>query len=431
MRSFGPERRQDDDAGFTLMELVVAMTIFTVFCSAALGLLVRTGDATRVNLNRTAAANLATQQIQLARALDAVNIPLGTVTTSQQVSGTTYTIAQSSKFLGADANANICTGTATVLAYKLVTVKVSWPGATSAQVVRQDTLKAVGIKSAGLDSTGALALLVSTSSGVPVPSVPISLSNGSTATTDDSGCAVFVGVNPGTYTATLNVLGYVGLGNLQQTLKTGLGVTVGTISRGSISYDTTRNVVVTVASPVTGGVIPSGLPIQVSSSTLGAFVTYSACPASGTPTSACATAPTASTNGQVAGLYPSIYTVKLGACTEITPSQNQVDLSSSTANGSTVAVPLGAITVNITKSGVAYTGTKTVTVTHSGVNTGCLTGETYTFPATANGTKILVPYGSWNVTVPTTGSGATPTTTQSVSLTSTVTTAGTNLAVTS
>ena len=435
MRSFGDRCRQSDDSGFTLTELIVAMAIFTVFCSAALGLLVQTGSVTKVNLNRTAAANLASQQIQLARALDAVDIPLGTVTNTQTVGNTTYTIKQTSKYLAGDASASVCTGgVSTTLAYKLVTVKVSWPGATSAQTVRQDTLKAVGIKSAGLDSTGVLALLVTTASGTTLPDIPITLNDGSTATTDDHGCAVFVGLSPANYTATLNVLGYVGLSNAQSTVKSGLGVTVGTVSRGQISYDTTRNVVVTVSAPVTGGVLPSGLPIQLSSSslsgTLNTLTGYPACPSSGTPASACATAPTSSANGQAAGLYPGIYTVKLGACTETTPSQNTVDLTSSSSSGTTVGVPLGAITINLTKSGVAYPGTKTVTVTHAGVNTGCLTGETYTFAATATGARLLVPYGTWNVTVPTTTSSL-PTTTQSVALTSSSTTAGTNFTVTS
>ena len=148
------------------------------------------------------------------------------------------------------------------------------------------------------------------------------------------------------------------------------------------------------------------------------------------PAAAGADAPTAGGNGRAAGLYPAIYTVKLGACTETSPSQNQVDLSNASAGVTTVSVPMGAVTINLTKSGVPFGGTKTVTVTHSGVNTGCLTPETYTFPATATGTKILVPYGAWNVTVPTTTAAA-PTTTQAVTVSSTISTAGTNFAVTS
>ena len=133
MRTLGSRLRHDQrDAGFTLTELVMAMAVFAVFCSASLGLLVRTGSATRENLQRTAAANLASEQIQIARSLSAIDIPLGTITRTRQVSGTTYTIAQSSRFLSADATTSVCTGTATVLAYKLVSVKVSWPNATTA-----------------------------------------------------------------------------------------------------------------------------------------------------------------------------------------------------------------------------------------------------------------------------------------------------------
>lgn len=399
-------QRAADDAGFTLLEITVAMGIFVVFCSMSLGLLVRAGDVTRGNLQRTAAANLATEQIQIARSQSATAIPDGTTTRTQTVKNTVYTITQTATYLASDSTNSVCDGSSTSLAYKLVTVKVTWAGMGTIQPVRQDTLKAVGVGSDGLGSTGAVAVAVSGTGGVAVGDISVSLSNGSSTTTDGNGCAVLTGIDPGTYTATVNTPGYVGLANAQLTTKPSIGVTAGTLTRTAISYDTARSIVVATSAPVSGGVIPSGLSVVLSNSYLGAETAYPACPASGTVTSACATAPSTSATGSARALYPYIYTVKLGTCTETSASSVQADLTSTASVGSTVTVPLGAITVNIVKAAGGFTGTKTITVKHTSGNSGCPAQETYTLTG-SSGVKILVPYGTWNVSVPVASSGTT------------------------
>ncbi len=423
--------RPADDAGFTLIEIVVAMAIFAVFASMSLGLLVRAGDVTRGNLQRTAAANLATEQIQVARSMSATAIPDGITTRTQTVKSTAFTITQTTTYLAADSANSVCDGTSTALAYKLVTVKVTWPEMGSIQPVRQDTLKAVGVGSDGLGSTGAVALQVTGNGGLPINNMAVSLSDGSTTVTDVNGCAVFTGVHPGTYTATLNTPGYVGLANAQLTTKASIGVTAGLLTRTGVSYDTTRSIVVTAGSPVSGAVIPSGLPLILSNSYLGAETAYPPCPATGTASSACATGPTATASGAAGELYPFIYTVKLGTCTETSASSLQTDLSSAASDGSTVSVPMGAITVNILTGLGVYSGTKTITIKHISGNAGCPAQETYTVTA-PSGAKILVPYGSWNVSVPLNSSGAAAVSTLTpLTLTAASRTASTTLTVVS
>lgn len=422
-----PGAGQHCDAGFTLIEVVIAMVIFAVFCAIGLGVLVRTGSVTRGNLQRTAAANLATEQIQAARSMSATNIPDGTTTRTQVVKSTTYTISQTAKYLSADATSSVCDGALTSLAYKLVTVKVTWPNMGSIQPVRQDTLKAVGVGSDGLGSAGALALLVTGTGGRVAANITVTLNDGSTTTTDENGCAVFAGISVGTYTATLNTAGYVGLTNAQVTTKGSLGVTAGTLTRASISYDTVRSVNVAITSPVIGGVVPPALPLVLSNSTLGAETAYPAC--SGTPVSACATAPTTSASGIVEELYPAIYTVKLGTCAETSTSSILADLSSESSIGTTVSVPMGAITVNLLKLALPYSGSKTMTIKHTSGNSGCPTPETYTVTG-ASGTKILLPYGTWTVSVPSTNTSPSPSVTSLViALSSSATTGSTTLTV--
>jgi prepilin-type N-terminal cleavage/methylation domain-containing protein len=386
------------DGGFTLLEVIVAMVIFTVFCSASLGLLVRTTNVTKGNLQRSAAANLAAEQIQLARGQTALNIT--DTTRTQTVANTTYTITQTTKYLSSDSTTSVCDGSSAALAYKRVTVQVTWPGMGSIQPVRQDTLKAFGIGSDGLGTTGALAIGVTGASGTGTSDVDVTLSNGDSVTTGDDGCALFVGITAGTYSVLLNQSGHVGLTNSQSTAKTGLGVSAGTLTRASVSYDTSRGLVVAIDAPVTG-IVPSALPLRLSTSQL-AETTYAACPVVGTPTSACATAPTSTANGLAKELYPAVYTVKLGSCTETTPSTASIDLRAGTADGSTATVPLGAVTVKVALVATPSVGLagRSITLSHAAQTSGCTSGETYTMTSTSSGATMLLPYGTWTITVP-------------------------------
>jgi prepilin-type N-terminal cleavage/methylation domain-containing protein len=392
-----PESR--DDAGFTLLEVVIAMVIFTVFCAASLGLLVRTSDVTKGNLQRSAAANLAAEQIQVARSQPALSIDA--LTRTQKVANTTYTITQTVKYLSSDSATSVCDGASAQLAYKLVTVKVTWPTMGSIQPVRTDTLKAVGVGSDGLGTTGALAIGVNGADGTATSGQTVGLSDGSSATTGDDGCAVFVGLTAGTYTATLNTAGYVGLTNEQTTTKTSIGVSAGTVTRTGLSYDTARGLLMAIDSPVSGGIVPSNLPLRLSTSAL-APTSFAACPATGTPVAACASAPTSTANGVAKELYPAVYTVKLGTCTESTPSQTSTDLRPSTADGSTATVPLGAVTVKVALAATPAVGIvgRSITLIHASQASGCTSGETYSMTSTANGSTLLVPYGTWTVKIP-------------------------------
>src|SRR4051794_27691280 len=70
------------DAGFTIIELVVAMVVFSVLLTASLPVLLSGTAATRDALQRTAAADLLTRQIEAARGTDALAIPDGRVVTT-------------------------------------------------------------------------------------------------------------------------------------------------------------------------------------------------------------------------------------------------------------------------------------------------------------------------------------------------------------
>jgi prepilin-type N-terminal cleavage/methylation domain-containing protein len=403
--------RRGTDQGYTLVEAVVAMVIFAIAASVTLGLVVQTTQVTGGNFRRTAAANLATRQIESARSTSALSIPDGLQQSTEVVGGTTYTIKQNANYLASDATTSVCAGSGSSLAYKLVTVTVTWPNMGSIKPIRTDTLKAVGVGTDGLDQTtlGTLALLVTGSAGVPQAGVTVTLAPGGvTRVTGDDGCAVFAGETAGTYTATASMAGYAGVLGTQTATANSLGVIAATITRGNLVYDTTRSLDVRMDG-TPGAYVPAGMPLRLGDSYV-PEATYPVC--TGSPTSPC----TSGTPGVVQGLFPAVYTVKVGACTETTPSQLLgVDLRTATSTVPVVTVPVGTVTVDVRAAGISLAG-RLVTVTHA---TGCT--ETYSLPSTtAGGTGLVLPYGTWTL------STLDPVTRSAV--TSSVTVSGTNKA---
>ena len=379
------------DAGFTLVEAVVAMAVFAVAASVTLGLILQTGRVAGGNVRRTAAANLAMRQIESVRSTSALSIPDGLQVSTKTVGGTQYTIKQNANYLASGAATSVCASSGSSLAYKLVTVTVTWPDMGTIKPIRADTLKAVGVGTDGLDQTslGTIALLVAGSTGTPQSGVTVTLNPGSvTRVTGDDGCAVFAAQTVGTYTATASMAGYAGVANTQTATVGSLGVTAATISRGTLMYDTTRSAVVQLDNTV-GAYVPAGMPLRLGDTYI-PEVTYPVC--SGSPTAAC----TSGTPGTVQGLFPEVYAIKVGACTEVTPSQATVDLRPAAADGTTVTVPVGTVRVEVKNAlGTSLAG-RTVTATHS---SGCT--ETYTLPATtAGGSGLVLPYGTWTLSTP-------------------------------
>jgi hypothetical protein len=365
---------------------------------------------TKGNLQRTAATNLAAEQIQLARSTSAINIPTGasparTVT----VANTVYTINQSAKYLASDSTTSVCDGASASLAYKLVTVTVTWEGMGQIKPVRVDTLKAFGVGSDGLGSTGALAIQVAGADGTGKAGLTVTLSNGTTTVSDTDGCAIFVGVAVGTYSATINAPGYVGAANTQLNTKSGLGVTIGNLSRVSFTYDQARSFNIRVDSPVAGAQVPTTIPMLFSATSL-PETTFPAC-TSTAPIAACSTSPTATVDGVVKELYPAIITLRLGTCTQTPASQITSDIRPIGTVGSTVTVPLGAITVTVAKALSATTpiAGRTVTFTHGSPNTGCTSADTYTVITGSTPTSLALPYGTWTVSTPVYNSSGQPT----------------------
>ena len=395
--------RRGDDGGFSLLEVVVAMTVFTVMATVSLGILLRTTDAARGNIERTQATSLATRQIEAVRSQDALTIQDGKTVTTSTVSGTTYTITQSANYVATDADASICSGSSSTLAYKLVTVSVAWPNMGTIKPVRADTLMAVGVGDEGLDATkGTLAVRVAGVADRSIADVTVRLTPGNlTRVTGDDGCAVFTGLTPGGYTATTSADGYVSSLNTPVSTSASLGAAAGEVRRGPLLLDQARTLNVTTDA-LAGAVYPTGLPLRIGNRYKAEFTV----PTCGTVvTDACTTG----LPGTLRSLFPENYTVKVGTCVETAASQASIDIAPASAEGTTVTVPVASVRVDVKRGTASQAGR---VVTFRNTRTGC-TAETYTGTTGATGVTVVLPYGSWTVSTP--NGTTTPTQTLSAS----------------
>ncbi|GAB6904001.1 hypothetical protein JCM9957A_70950 [Kineosporia succinea] len=370
----------------SLLEVVVAMAVFAIGVTAVLGVFMQTGAVAGDNLRRTTAANLVSQQLEKARSQTPQQIPDDPSTTVQTVGSVTYTITQNASYLTSGATSSACTGTSGALAYKLVRVSVSWDNMGLVKPVTGDLLRSVGF--GPNDGTkGALSVLVKGSTGLGVPGVTVTLvGTGKTQVTGADGCVLFATLDSKAYSVSVNQAGYVGIAGTQSATSNPYSVAAGQLTKGELLYDTSRTVNLTAGVPdgVSAYVVPSGVPIQVgntlmTTTKLGSCTGSSLC-LSGFP-------------GQIRNLFPEVQTVTAGQCTTTDASQAAIDNRLPATDDAALAIPLGAVTVNVRSvlTGQAASA-RTVTLT-----SGDCSGNSYRM---TSGSTILLPYGTYNVSVP-------------------------------
>ncbi len=228
--------RRAEDAGLSLLEVVIAMSIFAVGVTAILGILVNSDDLVGGNIRRTAATNLVNQTLEAARAQTAIAITNGRVVSTQTVGGTTYTITQDAKFLTSNASANVCQSSGS-------TGLQAGPGLGGlaadgqrpaghrgcAAGDRGHQQRRAGLQyrhGGGTDHRG------HRPSGVRCHGRPFR--DHDLAGHRQRRCAVFAGLTPQAYTVTANQSGYVGSANTA-TATTTISAAAGTVTAGPCS----------------------------------------------------------------------------------------------------------------------------------------------------------------------------------------------------
>lgn len=410
-----------DDEGMSLIEVVVALMVFTVIAlgvgASSLTILRMTED-TRA---RQVASNLATSELDAVRGLqDPFKVPNDS--REVVVSGVTYTIARSTSWVdtsGADVGCGTGTG---LLKSKRVNVEVTWAGMLSTtKPVRSDTLispeNRINDPNLGTIRISVLNAGGTGFSGVNVTIAPVSGSTGAAldeqpAKTDSDGCSFALKVKPGSYTVTIARTGAV-----STTHATTSSSVVTVAAGGSVAvpfqYDLASTFTLNYANNYVGPV--PKLPTDL-------HTTYFA--SSGSYVEAGRKAQTSLfpvTSGYVgiAGKYLAPVPGS-GGCVSVDPlswSQGTVGAvavadgarpAATPATADTVTpmgIPMGVVTV---KAGAVGFLTAVSAAPPAGLgDPGCATPMTYSFGSVLiNGsTTIALPFGSWTLSSSTTQSG--------------------------
>lgn len=394
------------EGGFSLIELVVAITIFGV---VMLGLALTIGSGlalTRTNRHRTVAANLAAQEMDAIRSAEFATIVPGTKT--QDVEGITYTIHRETTWVARDATSGPCDGSGDTPEVLRVRVRVEWPNMRGVQPVVSDTTLTPPVGSYDPD-TGHVGVKVLDADASPVFNVPVQLSgpSSSTLTTNSDGCAFFAFLPEGTYTVALGTPGWVDRQSNATPSQT-VGVTIGNVSSVQFDYDRAATLAVTLVGEA-GAPIPADLSVTVANPQLvpNGLKNFTG------------TGPTRT----IGDLFPFLdgYQAWAGGCADADPEGQIVGLDGggnpvvlgpywpgatrepvfAVQSGSTtsVSVPLRALDVVVLDSLSLPVAGATVRVVH-GADDAC-SGEEHVVGTTdATGqVRASLPYGTWEVQV--------------------------------
>ncbi len=408
-------RRIADDAGVSLVEVLVALVLLGLLASAVLTTLLLTVNTARSNGNRVVAANLVTDRIESLRDSDVFGIPDGRVEADQTVRSTIFHLITDAAYVPVSAATSTCDAAAgSRPAYKRITVTATWSRMGSIPAVRADTLVALPIT--GMDNTkGSLAVPLKLASGEPAAGhvvtllLPPATLVGTQQTTGADGCALFTGLTPGTYTVSINSPGYTSYpGATSQWTVTGNSVTAANVTKlAEVPYDRGGFLAYTYATPSANSyTAPAGLPLTLSLTSPSLFPTQrlKQC---GAPAVPCVSGTGMAASPRVTTtLFPFTtpgYVAFAGDCADSAPAALPAGVNVAPGATAMTIVPLGGVDVRVQQSAMTTWLARPVYAVHV-ADPVCIVQESYAIGTTAASTgaappalKVALPYGTWRI----------------------------------
>lgn len=408
--------RARDEAGFTMVELVIGIFIFGLVIVGVTAGMASSLNLTRQNRNRSIAANLASQEMDTIRSTKFVDIPIGATFSNPNpilIDGVPYTVERDIRWATPNATAGPCQApSGSTLAYLAAEISVTWNNMAGVPPVTSNTVVTPPVGTYDPNS-GHVAVSVLDAAGLPQENVPVTLNGPVTQsiTTGPDGCAFFAYKTAGDYTVTLSKAGYVSDQGVSGPTQPATVVSGATVSL-QFQYDAASTLSLTLQGSA-GGVPPSDIPVSLGNTRLVPTGTR-LYPGSGNPRS-------------IPDLFPYVdgYTAWAGDCVAADP-EGLDTLGAALYPGATRGSPF-AVAAGSTSSGtltlpsvVIQTrdtfGAPRAGVTITAINatdSGCPTAVTYPLGATdASGNlTAALPYGTWTIGA----SGAPSTAPQSLS----------------
>lgn len=203
------------DEGFSLVEVIAAMTVFILISTGAIAILITSLRTVRENADRAVAASLAREEVENLRALGADSITPGQTTQTRVVGGVTYTITTSASWATVDQAASPCDVTIAPNAVAFMRVRVEAIGGQLGGPQFIDGL-VPRIGELPASTGGSISVKVVDDAGAAVPGVNVTLTQtGSgvaprTLVTGFDGCLLVTGLSAGNgWQVVINKAGYV------------------------------------------------------------------------------------------------------------------------------------------------------------------------------------------------------------------------------
>ena len=392
-----PHHHSHCDDGMSLVETVVAMMVFAVFSLLAVAYLVNAQAVGSSNTQRVAAANLAAQQIEVVRSSRTLDVLDGTTVlpAAPRVAGTTYTLTQHVRFVAGPDGASVCTGGNDRLAYKLVTVLVTWPGMGKVRPVRSDTLKTLGIGATQADARkGSAAVAVVDHEGKPRAGVSVQLTPGPlTATTGGDGCVVFPNLPTGvTHTARLSAVDHVGLQG-EPNPTSAFSLTAGKVTKVSTSFAPRAALSLTATAPAPDYPVPATLGITVDNANLVPTRRrgFADCSTTGTAPQNCVQG----TPRLASAIFPGVYEAWAGRCADARPATPPSATAGTSAGALTSS--LGGVRLTLGATSLIGSDGRRIYAEHA-ADSSCPAGEVYELgTSAANDRRSSLPIGTWTL----------------------------------
>src|SRR5262245_40826693 len=209
-RALRAVRTRHDESGMSLLELVVAFTLFAILMVGIAHSMASGLALTRTNRHRSVAANLAAQEMDAMRSAEFGDVTAGDRTVD--VEGISYRVFRSLDWHDEGASGGACDASGGTPRLLRLRITVTWPDMNGIPPVVSDTtlMQPVSIYDA---NTGHVGVKVTGLDGEGVFNVPVDIAGPEThaTRTNTEGCAFFPFLTPGIYTVTLSAFGYVDL----------------------------------------------------------------------------------------------------------------------------------------------------------------------------------------------------------------------------
>lgn len=305
----GPGTSRVGDAGFSLVETLVAMVVICIVLAGGGTLVYSVIDSLRRNEERGTATTVMAAELDRVRRATSKGLPVGVESFAVSEQGRDFVVTRHTRFAAQPGDAAGCLTGADDADYKVVDVQVQRAADGELLARGATTVALSGQDSAMPDGAGGLLVAVQNHHAVPVADAYVELTPGGEHVTNSVGCISVFDLDTGLVDVVVSKEGYV-TPDLAPTAATSVRVVAGDVQHAQDVVLAPAGVLTTS----TQGLLtnPRSVGVSVRSSYLNLGRSLPAC--SATVTTGCINRGGVGHPREAVGLFPATYDVALTSC---------------------------------------------------------------------------------------------------------------------